>query len=255
MILTVLFVYIKRLEAFHGIPNHCTGSELPLLSKKNQNFIATLVPVQTADAAIACIEEVRKANRKARHNVYAYILRENHMTRYSDDGEPQGTAGVPVLNVLQKQNLTDVIVVWSPVILAAFCWVAAVWYGQYSHSAGTGSGSSTDSDKNFLSSSDLKMAYSLYGKVSYQLPQLPILQQNADFGDTVTLSLLVPAGLTASFQADMIELTNGEISIQVGEQLDADFAEIADRIAAGTAVIRRKTTTRTPCMRRTMEGR
>ena len=76
----------------------------------------------------------------------------------------------------------------------------------------------------------LKMAYSLYGKVSYQLPQLPILQQNADFGDTVTLSLLVPAGLTASFQADMIELTNGEISIQVGEQLDADFAEVADRL-------------------------
>ena len=76
--------------------------------EKKSEFIATLVPVQTADAAIACIEEVRKANRKARHNVYAYILRENHMTRYSDDGEPQGTAGVPVLNVLQKQNLTDV---------------------------------------------------------------------------------------------------------------------------------------------------
>ena len=76
----------------------------------------------------------------------------------------------------------------------------------------------------------LKMAYALYGKVSYRLPQLPILQQNADFGDTVTLSLLVPAGLTASFQADMIELTNGEISIQVGEQLDADFAEVADRL-------------------------
>ena len=74
------------------------------------------------------------------------------------------------------------------------------------------------------------MAYSLYGKVSYRLPQLPILQQHADFGDTVTLSLLVPAGLTASFQADMIELTNGEISIQVGEQLDADFAEVADRL-------------------------
>ena len=60
--------------------------------------------------------------------------------------------------------------------------------------------------------------------------QTAATQQNADFGDTVTLSLLVPAGLTASFQADMIELTNGEISIQVGEQLDADFAEVADRL-------------------------
>ena len=62
--------------------------------EKKSEFIATLVPVQTADAAIACIEEVRKANRKARHNVYAYILRENHMTRYSDDGEQIGRAHV-----------------------------------------------------------------------------------------------------------------------------------------------------------------
>ena len=107
--------------------------------EKKSEFIATLVPVQTADAAIACIEEVRKVNRKARHNVYAYILRENHMTRYSDDGEPQGTAGVPVLNVLQKQNLTDV------------CCGTGVF-----PQCCTGSGSSTDSDKNFLSSSDLK---------------------------------------------------------------------------------------------------
>mgnify|MGYP001012562731 CR=1 FL=1 len=119
--------------------------------EKKSEFIATLVPVQTADAAIACIEEVRKANRKARHNVYAYILRENHMTRYSDDGEPQGTAGVPVLNVLQKQNLTDVC-----------CVVTRHSAGRWRFGTGvfpqccTGSGSSTDSDKNFLSSSDLK---------------------------------------------------------------------------------------------------
>ena len=63
--------------------------------EKKSEFIATLVPVQTADAAIACIEEVRKANRKARHNVYAYILRENHMTRYSDDASAATRATCP----------------------------------------------------------------------------------------------------------------------------------------------------------------
>ena len=118
--------------------------------EKKSEFIATLVPVQTADAAIACIEEVRKANRKARHNVYAYILRENHMTRYSDDGEPQGTAGVPVLNVLQKQNLTDVCCVvtryFGGILLGGGGLVRA-----YSHSAAL-----AVEDKNFLSSSDLK---------------------------------------------------------------------------------------------------
>lgn len=48
------------------------------------------------------IEEVRKQHRRARHNVYAYLLRDGNASRYSDDGEPQGTAGMPILDVLQK---------------------------------------------------------------------------------------------------------------------------------------------------------
>ena len=54
------------------------------------------------------IEEVRKQHRRARHNVYAYLLRDGNASRYSDDGEPQGTAGMPILDVLQKNGLTDV---------------------------------------------------------------------------------------------------------------------------------------------------
>jgi uncharacterized membrane protein len=74
------------------------------------------------------------------------------------------------------------------------------------------------------------MPYTLYGKVSYQLPQLPVLQQDAVFGDTVTISLLVPETIAAAFQADLIELTNGEIDLQVGTLQYADFAAVADRL-------------------------
>lgn len=197
--------------------------------EKKSEFIATLVPVQTAEEAIACIETVRRENRKARHNVYAYILRENHMTRYSDDGEPQGTAGVPVLNVLQKNELTDVCCVvtryFGGILLGGGGLVRA-----YSHSAALAVEAASIQTMVACHPVTLQMAYSLYGKVSYRLPQLPILQQDAVFGDTVTLSLLVPEELTASFQADMIELTNGEISVQVGALQYADFAAVADRL-------------------------
>ena len=198
-------------------------------TEKRSRFITHLYKVETEAEARARIEEMKKKYYDARHNCWCYLLQEGGVVRYSDDGEPQGTAGVPVLNVLQKQNLTDVCCVvtryFGGILLGGGGLVRA-----YSHSAALAVETAQIQTKISCHPVTLKMAYSLYGKVSYRLPQLPILQQNADFGDTVTLSLLVPAGLTASFQADMIELTNGEISIQVGEQLDADFAEVADRL-------------------------
>ncbi len=79
--------------------------------EKKSEFIGYISPVRTNDEAVAFINSIKAENRKARHNVYAYILRDSNITRYSDDGEPQGTGGVPVLEVLQKEGLYDVCVV------------------------------------------------------------------------------------------------------------------------------------------------
>ena len=76
--------------------------------EKKSEFIAQLFPVRTQEDAVEAIENVRKQHRRARHNVYAYLLREGNASRYSDDGEPQGTAGMPILDVLQKNGLTDI---------------------------------------------------------------------------------------------------------------------------------------------------
>ncbi|MBR3629067.1 MAG: YigZ family protein, partial [Oscillospiraceae bacterium] len=77
-------------------------------TEKRSEFIGFLSPVLTNDEAVDFINSVKAGHRKAKHHVYAYILRDSNITRYSDDGEPQGTAGVPVLEVLQKRGLTDV---------------------------------------------------------------------------------------------------------------------------------------------------
>ena len=78
--------------------------------ERKSRFIGTATPVSTQEEAIAFIDEMRSKYWDATHNVYAYILRDG-TKRYSDDGEPQGTAGVPVLDVLQKEGLTDLCVV------------------------------------------------------------------------------------------------------------------------------------------------
>ena len=77
-------------------------------TERRSEFIGYIAPVSTDEEAVAFIGRIRAEHRKATHNVYAYIVRNGNLTRYSDDGEPQGTAGVPVLEVLQKRGLTDV---------------------------------------------------------------------------------------------------------------------------------------------------
>ena len=80
-------------------------------TEKRSEFIAQLFPVTEAMESLRLIDGVKAKHHKARHNVWAYRLRSGDISRYSDDGEPQGTGGIPVLSVLQKAELTDICVV------------------------------------------------------------------------------------------------------------------------------------------------
>ena len=75
--------------------------------EKHSRFIGYIAPVTTADEANDFIASIKSKHWDATHNVPAYILRQGNLKRYSDDGEPQGTAGVPVLSALEKAGLTD----------------------------------------------------------------------------------------------------------------------------------------------------
>ena len=74
-------------------------------------FIGEAMPVETEQEALSFIESVKKHYPDARHHVYAYVLRENSIMRFTDDREPQGTAGMPVLDIIRKNGLTDTVVV------------------------------------------------------------------------------------------------------------------------------------------------
>ena len=81
------------------------------LIEKRSRFIAHVYPIKSETEALEHIANAKKKYWDARHNVYAYILREGGICRYTDDGEPSGTAGVPTLNVLQKRGVTDCLVI------------------------------------------------------------------------------------------------------------------------------------------------
>ena len=74
-------------------------------------FISTAAPIKNEDEALAFIAYVKKKYPDARHHVYAYVLRENSIMRFSDDREPQGTAGMPTLDAIRKNGCTDVVIV------------------------------------------------------------------------------------------------------------------------------------------------
>lgn len=204
------------------------ASKATLIEKKSE-FIAHLFPVKTGEEAIACIEAVKKEHRKARHNVYAYIVRDQNTSRYSDDGEPQGTAGMPVLDVLMKNQLTDI------------CCVVTRYFGGILLGGGglvraySGSTSLAVQESKIMVMREcvpveLTMDYSMYGKVSYVLPQYEVLQTASDFGNNVSLSLLVQTELADKLRIDLTDLTNGQIEIQSGDRQFADFSEIVKKV-------------------------
>ena len=81
------------------------------LVEKKSKFIGYAKPIVTEKDALSFINEIKTKHWDARHNVYAYVVRENNVSRYSDDGEPHGTAGLPVLDVIKKNNLKNAVVV------------------------------------------------------------------------------------------------------------------------------------------------
>ena len=190
--------------------------------EKKSEFIATLVPVQTADAAIACIEEVRKANRKARHNVYAYILRENHMTRYSDDGEPAKTAGTPALEVLQHSGLTDLIVVVTRYFGGVLLGTGGLVRAYTTATARALENAEVVTVRSVVELS-VTVDYSLYERASLLIDAVGAKRAAPQFTDRVTLCWQMPEHTEGPLLEQLRELTRGSAQVTVSDPFYAPF--------------------------------
>ena len=207
--------------------NYFTVSEFAKNSfiEKRSEFIGHISPVSTNDEAANFINTVKSEHRKAKHNVYAYILRHDNISRYSDDGEPQGTAGMPVLEVLKKRCLTDVCVVvtryFGGILLGGGGLVRA-----YSHAASIACDAAGIMNMCLCRRIKITADYTMYGKISYILPEYETITVNSDFGTNVTLEILVLSERLEKLKAKLIEITNGTVNITECEELYEDFSAI-----------------------------
>ncbi len=195
-----------------------TGSAQAELVEKRSRFIGQVCPVSSEEEARAFVEQVKKRHYDARHNCWCYRLHEGGVERYSDDGEPQGTAGQPMLNVFQRENVTNV------------CCVVTRYFGGVLLGAGGLVRAYTQSAKDALDAAGISAVrrwtqlavpcpYHLLERVKQEAGALGGVLGEIDYGAQVTVNVLLPQQLTDQFSARMTELSAGGIAVQqVGER-------------------------------------
>lgn len=176
--------------------------------------------MKTEQEALDFINAVRKKHSDARHNVFAYQLNGGGIARYSDDGEPQGTAGVPVLEVIKKSGADDCVIVvtryFGGILLGASGLVRA--YSTAAKSAVDAAGVVTyESYREFT----LECGYSEYQRVEAELPKYGVIVDSSDFGGNVAMRLAVKAARYDEFSARLAEMFAGRVVPEpVGERFD-----------------------------------
>ncbi len=186
--------------------------------ENRSRFIGYAKPVSTKEDAEAFIREIRAKHWDATHNVYAYVLRDGQSRRYSDDGEPSGTAGVPVLDVLLKKELTDCVVVatryFGGILLGAGGLVRA-----YSHTSKIAVEAAGIVRMSVCCAMQVVCDYGFYTKLSAILTDFGATGLQSDFGEKVTVNFYLPKEKVPQFQATLTEASFGKCSAQtLGEQ-------------------------------------
>ena len=187
-------------------------------TEKRSRFIGQLWPVESEADALALLAAVRKEHYDARHTCFAYIIRDGGTVRYGDDGEPQGTAGQPILAVLSGAELTNVLCTvtryFGGVLLGTGGLVRA--YTAAAKAALADAGISRMAQWQCLR---IPCPYPLYERVRRLLEQHEAVIERTDFGADVALDVLVRADRADAFTDALRELTAGAVCAkQTGER-------------------------------------
>ncbi len=192
--------------------------------EKRSRFIGTVRYTKTEEEALAFIAEQNEKHKSATHNVYAYSIRDNNIMRYSDNGEPQGTAGMPVLDVFRKEEVFD------------FCCVVTRYFGgtllgagglvrAYSHAAKIALDAAGIAVMRLWTDGKLSVPYNLFEIVQKELISLGARIQATDYGAEVTVSYLLPAEEFDIVAARIFDITAGRVLTRRGEDKFMAVAE------------------------------
>ena len=199
------------------------GGEGEIVEKKSR-FITTTMPVASEEEAIAFIEKMKKKYWNATHNCSAYVIGEHHeIQRCSDDGEPSGTAGKPMLDVLLGEDVHNIVVVvtryFGGTLLGTGGLVRA-----YSSAVKAGLASSVIITKTAGFKLRIGTDYTGLGKIQYILNERSIPIMNTEYTDKVEIDVVIPVPRMKQVREALIEGTNGKVVLD-GEE-ECYFAEI-----------------------------
>ena len=184
---------------------------------KRSRFLGLVQPAGSEDEARAVIAACKKQYHDARHNCWCYLLRDG-TERYSDDGEPQGTAGIPMLEVFRRAGVTNVVCVvtryFGGVLLGTGGLVRA-----YQGAVQAGLASSTIIDKKEGIQLTVGTDYTGLGKLQYLIAQQNLTLIDTVYTEKVELQLMVPAEQQQEVEKEIVEATNGSARISWGEKV------------------------------------
>lgn len=190
---------------------------------EKSEFIGVIAPVRTDEEAVAFIESVRAENRKARHNCYAYVLRENFISRYSDDGEPQGTAGLPILDVIQKNGLTDVVIIvtryFGGILLGKGGLTRA-----YSNAASLAVNAAEVVEMLSGFYLTIESDYSWYERIIRCLGEQGTRVDQTEFTENVKITAAIRAEASDRLMDALVDITNGGVRIVKSDETTIDFS-------------------------------
>ena len=184
-------------------------------TEKRSEFLGHVRPVESEEEARAFVAEMKKKYYDARHNCWCYIIKDG-AERYSDDGEPQGTAGMPILEVLRHENLTDCVCVvtryFGGILLGTGGLVRAYTQGAQVAVAAAGV-----QRMSLYTVALIACPYNLYDIVTHLLPEYDCAVEETDYGADVTLTVTLPAGGEDRLNAGLAEATAGTVYAEVME--------------------------------------
>ncbi|WNF36624.1 YigZ family protein [Bacillaceae bacterium IKA-2] len=185
---------------------------------QKSRFIAYIDRVTTEAAAQAFIEKIKKKHRDASHNCSAYMIGEtNHIQKANDDGEPSGTAGVPMLEVLKKRELKDTVVVitryFGGIKLGAGGLIRA-----YGSATSEGLNATGIVERKLMQIFEVTVDYTWLGKLENEIRSSPYLIKQINYLEQVVLEIYATSGEEELFISWMNNLTNGQAEILAGEQ-------------------------------------
>lgn len=189
------------------------------IEEKKSRFIANVAPVQTEEEAAAFIEGMKKKYWDAKHNCYAYVLGERgQLARFSDDGEPSGTAGKPILEVLLGTGVRNVAIVvtryFGGTLLGTGGLVRA-----YTQAAQAGLAASRICMMEYGAYLKITTDYNGIGKIQYLMGVRKIMIEDPEYTDVVTLRVKIPCEEEESVRKEITEATAGRVKIEKLENL------------------------------------